>query len=327
VRIGVAQRTGRRILECAVQRRSVGSARPIAAAFVEPVEINLGSQEACAMIRTVASALLGLPALVSLALAAPPAEPKKPGAADTKAAAPYVTSVVELHPKVDGRPADPALGGVVHRPTATRIDSPYYDVPFAVNVPFQVPFDGGAVRVYVRAAVHWPEAPKDFVENRFTFSRGLHRPGGAAPAADSVFFDLGGSTDREDWTPLKPDDLGPIRVWGFPREPGREPLQLPVIAEESRHVPFSDGHSGSFILAPAAAGSYVFWFSIDEGEFWSRLGRARESLEVRFRVDLLVARGERAVTRASSRTCSGAVRGRPACPRTSSLSPPPSKSR
>lgn len=236
-------------------------------------------------------AFWGLLAALPTRATAQPTGPAKPAEG-------FLSAVVEVQPKVDGKPADPKYGGIVHRPTATRLDTPYYDVPFAVNVPFQVPFEGGAVRVYFRTAVHWPEAPKEFREHRFTHSRGVLRADGAPLAEGSVFFDLGGETDRDGWAELKSDELGPVRVWGFPQEPGRELTKLAVAAEDTKHTPFSDGHFGSFVFAPAKAGTYAFWFSMDESAFWERLSRTTEALEVRYRVDLLVCRGERPVTRA-----------------------------
>jgi hypothetical protein len=84
------------------------------------------------------------------------------------------------------------------RPTKDGVEEPFYDVPWAVHIPIEVPFEGGGATIVWQARVSWENPPQEWHQQTWSLpalGRGIHRLDGARPAfglhlkiTDSVFI-------------------------------------------------------------------------------------------------------------------------------------------
>lgn len=188
----------------------------------------------------------------------------------------------------------------VYRPASARPAKLFYDVPFALNVPVDVRFNEGVVRISYSISVEW-ENPPEFWQGSRAMSGadyGLYAMDGKELPAGSVFEASSLSADSKTWRSLVLDAEGEIRTWTFPWQTNaanRERQSSFTISQATgAHVPFKAPRN-AFVLAPARAGSYALWFAIDLGNSWPNQEPEREEIKGRFRVDVLVSRGERHV--------------------------------
>ena len=124
--------------------------------------------------------------------AAVAADPSPPGTGGPKA---YLTLCAEKQ----GVESPATRIKWVERPKKDGTDSPYEDQPFAVNVPFEVRYDGGIARVTYSITVTWDRPPEKWDERTKGLGgldAGLFRPDGKSLADGSVFSDpsTGGRT-------------------------------------------------------------------------------------------------------------------------------------
>ncbi|MBI5687297.1 MAG: hypothetical protein HZC54_19665 [Verrucomicrobia bacterium] len=197
----------------------------------------------------------------------------------------------------------------VQRPATTRVESPFHDVPFAVHVPVEVPFDGGQARITLRVAVHWENPPAEWndrerergiLNGRF----GIYRLDGKPLVADSASFEIvviapkeitrGQEQRRPSLEKMVWFGEGPVPTMTFPLRTGGARV---VIDHEpdGRHAPMPPDPNlrtrpFSFVLSPAQAGWHVFWFAMEEA--WPRREPALENIKLRLHVDSVVSRGE-----------------------------------
>ncbi len=205
---------------------------------------------------------------------------------------PFLSGCVER----SGPPSWSGAGRWIERPSKARPSSIFYDVPFALNVPVKVTFQGGVVRVTCCLTVQWDDPPKFWNVPRSlgVFDGGLHRLDGGQLAGDSVFHDRSGfETDSKQWKKLILDAGGPVPTWTFPWG-GNEPRSSRFLfSPVSEHLPFQGGSRNSFVLAPAQPGNYALWFALDCADLWPDNEPLRGEIRARFHVDVLVSRGER----------------------------------
>ncbi len=127
---------------------------------------------------------------------------EKPGA-PKNGPPPFLTEAVDWD--ID---ANAKLDAHLFYPTPTKIDQAFYDLPFAVNVPFEVPFDGGVTRVFFDVNVVWDEPEQKtrigsyalFPENGGGLQvhrQGIYALGGGALTPDSAVWEVDSTEVRK----------------------------------------------------------------------------------------------------------------------------------
>ena len=207
-------------------------------------------------------------------------------------------------------------------PTQERIERPFQDVPFALNIPFEVPFDGGAVRLYLDINLVWEEAERRYLEfkpaqpgggvrgenwvNLYPMIGGLFRMDGSDVQGASHFqseFDTRpdpGLKVQESARPIWINTGGSIYQFA-----GRmSGIQRPPFADATwTNLPPGNNY---LLLKPAKPGWYCFWIAFrttlfppssaprnletPTSGYWPDFGRPDDSLRALFQVHTLVAR-------------------------------------
>lgn len=209
-------------------------------------------------------------------------------------------------------------------PTKNKTDAPFYDVPFAVNVPFEVPFDGGTVRVFFDVNIVWDEpeqrtqlqAPGSEPRPLFPvngggwnfFHQGVYRMDGTAIPANTAKWEVDGSESRPmTW---QTDAPFPLLLNGEPptaTRGGSVTTRVDINSTVSTPKPrraFTndrDEHGGffsgrPFVLQPAQPGWYALWFTLNP-KVWAwppKPLRGDDTLRAKIFVHYIVARRERA---------------------------------
>lgn len=191
---------------------------------------------------------------------------------------PFLTTATETRDERDTREL---------RPTKQGIEKPFYDLNYAVNVPFEVRYEGGNVWVLWQANVYWDDPPAEWKQRRppeglretNVVSTGIYRLDGGALPQNAVL--------KHDGTPYKWDATAPVPTFvtrpSSSIRPARGPHKL-FASEDWRYAQ----------LRPAQPGWYSLWFGMDGDEhLWPKLEPPRTRLSGRYRVDIVVARGER----------------------------------
>lgn len=256
------------------------------------------------MTRRRAFALRSLPialAVVLTAAAAPPAGAQTfpvPPVHRNDGPAPFLTTVLE--------PENEKNVYVVQVPTKERLaeHATYFDVPFAVNVPFEIPFEGGPVRIWfdvvIESAV--PGVFETHLQRWEIQSHGLYRMDfGDIPAA-SVYYER-----QSERLPLRrPESTFPLLVNASPPpspdtrshafratyEAPRPPFQRkePGVSDEWEFI------LNPIVLDPPKAGWYVFWFSLQpyfsQRGWFSKIPDAND-LDAKITASVVVARTDR----------------------------------
>jgi hypothetical protein len=195
-------------------------------------------------------------------------------------------------------------------PSKTGIQSPFYDVPFAVHVPFEVTFQGGTVRIHYKVSFLDKDLKVLDLLNDYLSADdfGIYRADGTRLSDDSVFWSKYPTEEnRQNWRKVPLDASGPLSVWTFPRilRSGEWKTDefIHIHLETVPHIPFTNPESrpkeetdsgDCFILSPVEPGWYVFWFilNLDSG-FWPEREPSLKEVPLIFNVDLLISRGER----------------------------------
>lgn len=182
----------------------------------------------------------------------------------------------------------------LHVPKKGAAASLYFDVPFAVHLPIEVPYDGGAARIHVSIAAEIDarirEAHPDVKLQTQAF--GIYRMDGKPmPAGSKASTRYGNTRDL-----VLYDDQFP--VWSHPcsrDDPSPETLPIPFV--EGAHAPFpaqSEG-LGAFALDPVEPGWYAVWFTVwlleDFERSWPAGQQAADSIAMKLRCDAIVSRG------------------------------------
>ncbi|MEY2881682.1 MAG: hypothetical protein RLZZ15_4062, partial [Verrucomicrobiota bacterium] len=221
----------------------------------------------------------------------------KPPGSPQNGPAPFVTSVVEV-----GGDKDRNAGSRMYFPTKTKIDSLYYDVPFAIHVPFEIPFEGGAVNAFFDLDPVWelPErgAQRLAAENLkgepmiqslklwAQHSAGVYRLDGAPIEVGTVGWDLSPISNIKP-SPFTWETGGPFPVLfngGAPENRTGTIFQpvncYPSSYDLERRPPFSNRLNG--VVQPygeprplqfrsARPGWYALWLVVTPGVGWRGL--------------------------------------------------------
>jgi hypothetical protein len=188
----------------------------------------------------------------------------------------------------------------VERPKKDGTDSPFEDQPFAVNVPFEVRYDGGIARVTYSITVTWGHPPEKWDEETKGLGgvdAGLFRPDGKSLADGSVFSDVFTYQRTPDkWTKLIWDQDAPVPSWATPwQNKGDRYGMQSIVPETGAHVPFGPHSRNSFVLAPCVSGWYTLWTAYDLTQSWPSREPTLEALHGTLRVDVVVSRGKNGV--------------------------------
>ena len=208
-------------------------------------------------------------------------------------------------------------------PTKNKTDAPFYDVPFAVHVPFEVPFDGGSVSVFFDVNIVWDEPEQKTIfrppgsDPRPLFpvngggwnfyQQGIYRIDGATIPPDTVVWEVDGSESRPmTW---QTDAPFPLLLNGQPPTPAQNGSVTTSIAinstvsTEKPRRPFTnarDEHGGfapnrPLVLRPAKPGWYALWFALSP-KVWAwppKPLHGDDTLHATIYVHTMVARRER----------------------------------
>lgn len=229
---------------------------------------------------------------------APPATPAQgsvrkgfvPPAAPAEGPAPFLTEAVDWAVVTAGKPQENLL-----YPTKTQTQAPLYAVPFAVHIPFEVPFEGGATRVFFDVNIVWDEPEQKTVLRQPGFDprplfpktgggwkfyqQGVYRLDGAAIAPDTVAWEVSPSES----VPMtwQTDAPFPLLLNGSPPVAGRGisvTTRLDInstISTPTPRRPFTNERDqvGSFatsrpLVLRSGPGRYVLWFTLHP-EVWA----------------------------------------------------------
>lgn len=209
-------------------------------------------------------------------------------------------------------------------PTKIKAEAPFNDVPFAVNIPFEVPFDGGTVRVFFDVNVVWgaPEQaaqltspgypPRPLIppdgRNWHLYRQGIYRMDGAAIAPGTATWEEGGlpGSPPMNWQTDAPFPLMLAGALPTASTDGDGITRLDissVLSTPKPRRPFTnrnDEHDGfmldrPLVLRPATPGWYALWFTLSPMlSMWPPQPlRADDTLRARIIVHTMVARRER----------------------------------
>ncbi|MBL9190583.1 MAG: hypothetical protein JNK23_24110 [Opitutaceae bacterium] len=209
-------------------------------------------------------------------------------------------------------------------PTKARTEAPFYDIPFAVNIPFEVPFDGGMVRVFCDVNIIW-DAPEQAAQvhaagrppqpwlqpgslNWHFHHQGIYRMDGAPIAPGSVTWEESAAPGSPEmsWQTDAPFPLMLSGALPTAASNGNRPTRIDVSSAVSTPKPRraftnrSNEHDGFMldrpvVLRPAAPGWYALWFTMNPELPWWPPERLRpdDTLRARLIVHYMVTRRER----------------------------------
>jgi tetratricopeptide (TPR) repeat protein len=185
--------------------------------------------------------------------------------------------------------------GTVLAPEAGAVTHLWYDVPYAVHVPFEVPFQGKAVRVFYDVQVIWDQAVKNPDINDPGFPQphtyGVHRMDGKSLRERSVFYERGTDTKPSEWKPLWFDTGAPVPTWMHVQPPPEIEVEKLPTRNNMDQPPFHGTSSAPprLVLDQPEPGWYVFWFSVYHWSYddWVQYLDA-ETVGAKFRVSLVV---------------------------------------
>ncbi len=197
----------------------------------------------------------------------------------------------------------------------------FWDVPFAFNVPFEIPYQGEPVSVYFDLHIVWEDPKPDAKNEDMTgfFERvthGIYRMDQAPLPEGSVRWDTGGRSPR-DKEQLWQNSAGGIPVYVNAEPPPPANLKFPddsykpdnrdhlikLAGEEPnfQRKAFRRAHDDylddplPLVLEPATPGWYVFWVAINTRRIgswdWPKGMGERDQVKVRFRLHYVVYRG------------------------------------
>jgi tetratricopeptide (TPR) repeat protein len=174
---------------------------------------------------------------------------------------------------------------VRYRPTKDGVETPFDDVPWAIHIPVEVPFEGGAVRVSWQLRVSWENPPQDWyglTRNLGIWGRGVYRMDGKEPPKDAV---------RRRGAPLtwETDVPLPTLTWGV--------SDRGIEGEKEKHKPMSGLVDDALVIEPAQPGWYTLWFVLDSTS-WPAKEPKREFIQGVIYVDTMVSRGKEEPTSA-----------------------------
>jgi tetratricopeptide (TPR) repeat protein len=166
-----------------------------------------------------------------------------------------------------------------YRPTKDGVETPFDDVPWALHVPVEVPFEGGAARVSWQLRVSWENPPQEWYQqtrNIGIAGRGIYRADGKQPAKDSVRR-RGAPLEWETDVPL------PTLAWGV--------SDRGIESEKEKHKPMSGLVDDALVIEPVEPGWYTLWFALDSTG-WPVKEPKREFIQGVIHVDTMVSRGK-----------------------------------
>jgi hypothetical protein len=166
------------------------------------------------------------------------------------------------------------------RPTKEGVDEPFYDVPWAVHIPIEIPFEGGAASVIWQARVSWENAPEEWTDqtnNLNRLSAGIYRLDGKRLEQNAIRHgNYAPSLDKN--APL------PTYVW--------TPTSRNLFAgEKDKHKPLAGQEDDSLVVDPVLPGVYALWFALDSGYVWPQKDPKRDFLQGTIHFDCVVSRG------------------------------------
>jgi len=176
----------------------------------------------------------------------------------------------------------------------------FWDVPFAVHLPIEVPYDGGPARIYVSFAAELDaaivRAHPDRTMQTQTF--GIYRMDGKPMPKGS----RGAPRHRDGSELVRIDGELPVWTHGAGRD-DPSPESLPIAFEHGKHEPFAKKNEGftydAFVMDPVEPGHYAVWFAVwpllDFREAWPKGQQGSEALAITFRCDAIVVRGAEAL--------------------------------
>lgn len=169
----------------------------------------------------------------------------------------------------------------------------WYDIPFAVHVPVEVPYEGGTVRITMTGSVTWDNPPKEWTSSSnwgeiTGWTAGIYKTDGQELPPDSVFSQF--HIQREARSPGDKIEFAkdnPV--------PTFFKSQRVTLGNATKgHVPFSkDATHYSYILAPTKPGWYVVWFAVDLSTMWPEKSPKCEEIKGKLHLDTVVTRSER----------------------------------
>jgi len=171
------------------------------------------------------------------------------------------------------------------RPTKDGVETPFYDVPWAVHIPIEVPFEGGGARIAWQARVSWENPPQEWPEQTFSLpdkgQGGIYRLDGKGLAQNAVRR-LAAGFEALKW---ETDAPLPSYIWGGS-------YFKAFTGEKGKHKPMGFNiEDNAIVIEPVLPGWYVIWFVFDMGDYWPRKEPKREFLEGVIHFDCIVSRG------------------------------------
>ncbi|HWY76892.1 MAG TPA: hypothetical protein VN281_14820 [Verrucomicrobiae bacterium] len=166
------------------------------------------------------------------------------------------------------------------RPTKDGVEEPFYDVPWAVHIPIEVPFEGGGATITWQARVSWENAPQEWYEQTFSLpavGRGIYRLDGKRLTQLAVrrgSYALKWETD----VPL------PTYIWDAT-------YSSAFNTEKEKHKPMVGLEDDAIVIEPVLPGWYAMWFVFDTSSLWPGKEPKREFLQGVVHFDCIVSRG------------------------------------
>jgi len=166
------------------------------------------------------------------------------------------------------------------RPTKDGVEEPFYDVPWAVHIPIEIPFEGGGARITWQARVSWENAPQEWPQQT---SR-LAKVGGGIYRLDGKRLDQ--NAIRRSGYALKWEQDAPLPTYC---DPGG--YASAFTGEKEKHQPMVGLEDDAIVIEPVLPGWYAMWFAFDTGDVWPDKEPKREFLQGVIHFDCVVSRG------------------------------------
>ncbi|MEO5958418.1 MAG: hypothetical protein ABIZ49_08050, partial [Opitutaceae bacterium] len=212
--------------------------------------------------------------------------------------------------------ANSKIGAHLFYPTKIKTEQPFYDIPIAVNVPFEVPFEGGTVRVFFDVNIIWdePEQKAKIGEYRLfpeeggweLNKQGIYRMDGAAIAPENVVWEIDAKDSVKMVAPA--ESPFPLLLNGdlpTAKNNGSNTTDIDInspLVTVAPRAPFR-GQNNRSIFAPgrpltmrsAQPGWYALWFTINPrvNRWPPNKLRGDDTLRAKILVHYIVARRER----------------------------------
>ena len=176
-----------------------------------------------------------------------------------------------------GSPVKPV---VRFRPTKDGVEEPFYDVPWAVHIPIEVPFEGGGARITWQARVSWENAPQEWPQQ----SANLVKVGGGIYRLDGKRLDQNAIRRGSSAFKWEQDAPLPTYIWDAT-------YSSAFGGEKDKHKPMAGLEDDAIVIEPVLPGWYTMWFAFDASTFWPEKEPKREFLAGTIHFDCMVSRG------------------------------------